>query len=408
MTVPTSVGLALSSRPWRGALHRHCRDHEADIAIFLLRSGHEVFDDRLDVVVVDDDTSWLSKPFVTKAREVGLVIVGVHDPAQADGHGATHLERLGVDRIVPSTMLTDELVAYVRDARPEPTVDERFDDLIAPLATRAPVASRRVIAVGGPAGAGATEISIGLAARWKRGRPVLVEVDETHPGLARRLGLGVHPHILTAIEALRGERLQLAVDHQLGPLAGDRPLDGPTLDDCLARPTGRRAPHPFDTIVGLASRDDWSLLDPSDALELVDEAAARWSVAIVRLGPNLERIGDPDRYGASRTAVGRADHVIGVCDASPIGLLRFIDWLADVLDVVGDAPISVVLNRLPKHSSSRLELRRQLRSIVGERVGTIVAVPTDRRVERAAWNGDLVASGAFRRALEPLIGEVSR
>ena len=45
------VGVALSSRPWRGVLQRHCRDHVADVVVALLHDGEEAIArlDRADI-----------------------------------------------------------------------------------------------------------------------------------------------------------------------------------------------------------------------------------------------------------------------------------------------------------------------------------------------------------------------
>ena len=82
--------------------------------------------------------------------------------------------------------------------------------------------------------------------------------------------------------------------------------------------------------------------------------------------------------------------------------MRLVDWLVDAVTLAGDAPIDVVLNRAPASADRRRQLVDQLRSITGDRVDDIVSVPTDRRVERAAWDAALVPSGPFRRALADL------
>ncbi len=389
MTGTLALGMALSTRPWRSALHRHCRDHEADVAVYLLREGRELDELALDVVLVDDDTSWLSAPFVTRARERGVSIVGVFDPAEADGYGLSHLARLGIDATVPATITTDELVDTIRARRPDRATVQQFGRLVNVESDRRPSDSRTVVAVGGPAGSGATEVSIALASLDGAGRSILVDADETHPGLARRLGLEVHPHILTAVDAHRGEQQSLD---------GSGPV---SISDCLARPVLGQRSLPFDVIVGLTSRDDWSLLRPDDALDLVDELAARWSHVVVRLGPQLEDLSGHhvDRFGVSRALAARADAVVGVCDATPLGLLRFLDWLVDLAMVAGEAPIDVVLNRVPRRSRRWVEVEDQLTRIAGERIRSVVAAPVCRSVERAAWNGDVVTSSGLHKAL---------
>ena len=91
-----------------------------------------------------------------------------------------------------------------------------------------------------------------------------------------------------------------------------------------------------------------------------------------------------------------------MCDASTTGLLRFADWLVDALGLLDRQPIDVVLNRAPNSASQRTQLVDELRSLVGDRVESIITTPRDRRVERAAWDGAVPARGPFRTSLDRL------
>ena len=390
-----NVGVALSPRDWRGSLQRHCRDHEADLVVHLLHEGRDAFDVGVDVVLVDDDTSWLSAPFVNQARDLGVSLVGLFDPAEADGHGRQHLQRLGVSCQVSADLVAQELVDLVRVQQPDSATAGRFEAMTSELSKRRPVAERSIVAVGGPAGAGATEVSVAVAQSLGRAaqRPVLVDVDETHPSLARRLGLGLHPHLLTAVDVVRGEA------SSADGLA-DEPVDQVRFETCLAHSALGRSGLPFDVITGLATRDDWSLVRAEDIGELLTELSAHWPVVVARLGPQLEDLSRyVDRFEVSRVAAARADRVLAVCDGSPTGLLRFVDWLVDALSLIGDAPMDVVVNRASPSGSATQQLVDQLREIAGDRLGQIAVVPRDRRVGRAAWDASPVMTGPFLRAV---------
>ncbi len=391
------VAVSLSSRSWRGELQRHVRDHVADVVVVPVRDSIDCFDRSPDLVVVDDDTSWLSVPFLTRARESGVVVIGLFDPTEADGHGRNYLLRLGVDHILSSRESSVDLVDFARSVRPLRASDDRFAELVDAESTRVPAAQRRVIAVGGPAGAGATEVVVALAQLWSAGTPLVIDVDETHPSLARRLGLGIHPHLITAVETLRRER-------SIHSAAGDqRSSQHATLADCVARRAIDGPPLPFDVIAGLASRDDWSLVRADEVGELLDELSARWPVVIARLGPQLEDLSRyVDRFELSRSVARRSERLIGVCDATATGVLRFVDWLVDALTLIGDTPVDVVLNRAPRSGSIRSQIERQLRDIAGDRIGMIVTAPLDRKVERAAWDACPAPRGSFTRAIAPL------
>ncbi len=395
MSDSVKVGVALSSRAWRGNLQRHCRDHEADVFVTLLQQGSDAVAQRVDVIVVDDDTSWLSVPFVDQVRAAGLVVIGVFDPDDGDGHGRSALATIGVDVSIPSTLEVEGLVDAIRRHRPDPVVERRFAELRAGV--EAPKRRSPVVAVGGPSGAGATEVAVALAAVDRgAGRTLLVDLDDTHPSIARRLGLALHPHLLTAVDVVRHEPL-------------DPHAAAATLVDCVARPGRSGRPTPFDVLPGLVGRDDWSLVRADDVVDLVDAVAAEWSLVLLRVGPQLEDLGRyAPRFEISRRGVARADHVIGVCDATATGLLRFVDWLVDLLGIVGDRPVDVVLNRAPRSPARRSQLIDQLRVITGGRLGEITCVPFDRRVERAMWDGDVVAPGPFTKALGPVLAAAAR
>ena len=391
---PISVGLALSGREWRSSLQRHCRDYVADVAIELVRDGRQALDRSVSVIVLDDDTSWLSTPFLTGAREQGIPVIGLYDPLESDGHGLRHLERLGVDAVLSAAIPTEQLLETIRGLSPSTETFDRFIEMIEGVDDRVPQAKRQIVAVGGPAGAGATEVAIGFLQTKPGRKGVLIDVDETHPSIARRLGLAIHPHIVTAIESLRRERVR---------------ADGtPTSDlsDCLARPALGVGPG-FDVIAGLASRDDWMLLRADDVADLVEELAARWPLAVARVGPQLEDLSRwTDRYEVSRNVVRNSTRIVAVCEASSLGVLRFIDWLVDVVGLVDSTPIDVVLNCCPKSPAARAELVAQLREIAGERIRNIICVPKDKRVERASWDGTTVAKGPFTKAISKLHAEV--
>lgn len=393
---PFAVGAVVSARPWRGDLQRHCRDHVAGTVVRMVRDARDALEEPIEVLVVDDDTSYLSAPFVVRLRERGVVTVGLYDPDEADGHGYRYLLSVGVDLALPSTLPPEELLDALAELRPDAEVWQDFGGVVGDVEDRIEPERRCVVAVGGPAGAGGTEVSIALAqALAGRAPTVLVDLDDVHPSIARRLGLGLHPHVVTAVDALRREKVDLRGEQVL------------TLDDCLARPVVG-GPTPFAVVAGLAARDDWSLLRADDAGDLVYELSARWSFVVARTGPILEDLGRwVPRYEVARRTLERATSVVGVCDASPLGVLRFLDWLTDAVDVVPVAAIDVAINRCPRSPAQRAELVEQLREAAGDRVGRVVALPCDRRVARAAWDAEAVAGGPFVKALRCLADAVA-
>ena len=391
---PMLVAASLSNRDWRPALQRQVRDHESDIVVELVRDRHQALAEAVDIVVVDDDTSWISRPVVASLVEAGKRVIGVFDPAEGDGYGEKFLRENGIDLVVPSDLATEALIAFLRQHRPnraqlleDAAVLEQFDDLI-------PMSARRVVAVGGPSGAGATEVAVALAQLMSKQRTVLVDTDENHPGLSRRLGLSIHPHIVTATDIIRHGQ-------SVSPQGDDV-----SIASCLARPVINQGALPFDVIAGLASRDDWSLLRADDAVGLLDVLAQRWVNVIAKIGSTLDELPGTPRYEVSRQVVKRAERIVAVTQASPTGLLHFVDWLVEAVPLAGDAPIDVVVNRAPTNPALRGQIETELINITGERLNSIVFVPSDRRVERAAWDATTVEKGPFLRSLSGLLGPV--
>ncbi len=205
-----AIGVLFSARPWRGALQRYVRDHVAGVTLRLVRDSRMALEEEVHVVVLDDETTFLTPAFVGVLHERGARVVGVYDPAEAGHEGPALLHRLGVDAVVRSTLPTEDLFARLAELAPDVGVVDRFHDLVASLdlGDGDSGGSGAVIAVGGPSGAGRMEVAIALAAvAGRHEQTLLIDVDEVHPAVARRLGLMLHPHLLTVLDAMRGVSL---------------------------------------------------------------------------------------------------------------------------------------------------------------------------------------------------------
>jgi MinD-like ATPase involved in chromosome partitioning or flagellar assembly len=389
-----TVGVAFTPREWRAAFQRHVRDHVVGVVLRVVRDSRMALEEHVDVLVVDDDAGFLSASFVASIRELGVKIVGIYDPDDVDDASRALLRRLGVDVALPTTTPPEDLLAHLRELVAETGASRRFEDVVAGLeldpGPRS--ASGRLIAVGGPPGAGATEVAVALAqVLTRRFRVLLVDVDEVNPGVARRLHLAVHPHLLTAVDGLEGTYLdRLALD------PGSDPIEA-----ALARPAGTTPAPPFDVIGGLADPRDWAVLRAEDLLALFARLTARWPVVVANLGPHLEDLSRwIDRYGATRATLAEADTAVAVCEGSPRGVLRFLDWLVDASAVAPDRPVNVVVNRTPRSAFHRAELTDALHEHAGRRLASVTFAPEDGRVTRAAWDGMLLSGGRFLRAVE--------
>jgi len=323
----------------------------------------------------------LTLRFVEEAEAAGIRLIGVFDRHDG-GTSRERLAALGLTYLIEETMPPDDVVFLVERLRPAATNGDRPQR---PAAVEPADLNGAVVPVGGPSGSGARELAIGLATHWGQVglSTLLVDANETTPGLARRLGLGLYPHLLKAVE-LRGS-------------------DG--LDGVRAALADRVGPLPFDVITGLATPRDWGRLTPHDVTELLAVCRRGWDRVVVTTSPlveDLTRWGD--RFGISRRVLSNADLVVGTAEPTPRGVLRYLDWITDAgllrLDVV------TVLNKVPRSKRVAFEAVEQLREVGGDLVGEVFEVPLDRAVAAAEWDGRLVARGRFRKAVAAIAAEV--
>lgn len=329
-----TVGIVYTPSEWRPAFQRHVRVNVAGISLRLVRDSRMAMEEHLDVLVVDNETSFLSPPFVAALRGRGVRILGLYDPDEPDLRGANALQKLGVDRISPSLLAPEDLLAQLQELAPERGLDHRFAEVVAGLDLGDRPDRGEVVAVGGPPGAGATEVAVALSeVIATRRRCLLLDVDEVDPGVARRLQLGPYPHVLAALDELRGAAVPTDVDPAARPLGR-----------VLARSTtGGEHPLGFDVIVGLANRRDWSLLRGDDVASLAEEladsgvASSSISARTSRTFPatSTASVLLVQRCPLPSTSWGCARH-LPEADAGTAGalgrqpLLRFLDWLSDV------------------------------------------------------------------------------
>jgi len=409
-----TLGVIASAREWRTELQSYVRDHVGGVRVKILREPRMAFEEQLDVIVVDDVSPFLNRSKVMMLQEHGVRVIGVFDPDLQAGLGRGFLETLGVDLVLPATMAPEEMIRAISALEPNARLNDRFDEVVRGIefdAPSAPAPAPRgpVIAVGGPAGAGTTEVAISVAdALARRGETtVLVDLDESNPSVGRRLSYMLQPNILSALETAA---------HRTRP---------------LVEVSGRRAPGAmgnvgFHVVPGIANLDDWPQLRSHEVVDLLELTSRTWRNTVVDTGANIEDLVGYglDRFGASRTVLADADVLIGVCHPSPVGVLRFLDWAAELRALGREAGLWVLVNQAPdrsarKHGVSdigstfgrlfgstymRAEIEEQLRNNIDPRlVYGVVTAPHDERVVRAAWDGTVAERGAFVRTVGGLV-----
>ena len=382
------IAIVVSPRSWAERLHRFTADHGGARVRARVLEAREAIDHDYAVLVVEDLTSFLTPRVVEELHVRGRRILGVFEPAEPWGRQG--LEELGVDETAPADTPPEELLRIIESLAAGIELDREIIALVeepesGPPPGSAPGSEPRgavTVIAGPPGGPGATEVAIGVAAELSRQGEgvVLVDADEIAPALAQRLGLALHPNLRTAIDA---------VEHRAGDLPGS-----------LQR-LGRSA---LDVLTGLADASDRHDIRASELIAVLDELAARYTSVVVNVGHLLEA-GRPDnRRGLTAATLGRADQIIGIGAPTPVGIARLLAWTADVRSVAPLAPLHLAVNRTPAGRFKRGELAHEIRRTV--HVRSLVFLPEDTRVERAAWDGRVVESGPFTRAVADLCRQV--
>jgi hypothetical protein len=97
--------------------------------------------------------------------------------------------------------------------------------------------------------------------------------------------------------------------------------------------------------------------------------------------------------------------IVPVVGASPVGVVRALEWLAPVHRRVPGIPLHLAVNRAPGARYRREEIHGEIARTLVPR--SITWLPEDRRVDAAAWDGAVVARGPFHRAVEQLARAVA-
>ena len=356
-----------SAEPWVESLHRHCSDHGGARLRQLLVDPVLALDEEYATLVTGHRWPALTPELVDELHRHGRSVLGVWDRAEPESRAL--LENVGVDGLVASDASPREIVEAIA--------------ALPGASTASPVAidhvggrGGRCLVVGGPAGAGSTEIAIALAhALLDLGaRPVLVDVDDVAPAVAPRLGLALEPNIANAVDA---------VDRHSGVL-------GDAISEC----------EPLAVVAGFPVPTGWSPLRPPEVLRVVHALARDYGWVVLDVAAParpLTASGQGARTDHASAVIADADVLVGVVSPTPVGIARFVAWLAAVLPGAPDAELHLVVNRAPAAAYRRGEIQSEILGVV--RPESLTFVPGDRHVEDAAWTGGFVRRGAFVRAV---------
>jgi MinD-like ATPase involved in chromosome partitioning or flagellar assembly len=360
-----TIALVFSPEPWVERLHRHLTDHGGARVRQVVLDPALALEDEYDTLVVSHRWPGLTAPFVDAVHRGGRGVLGVFDPDEPGGE--EHLVGLAVDGSIAADAPIGDFVAAIGRLAPARAVAPSAD-----TGTRRPADDVDVrggpIVVTGSAGTGVTEVALGLAAALAaRGdRTVLVDADEAGACIAARLGLPIEPNLRSAVDA---------VEYGLGAL-------GPTL-----QPVGSR----LEVLCGFPSAASVAQVRARDVLDVLGALAESDRRVVVEVA------GQRGAEIATMVLAG-AQTLVAVAAATPVGVVRLLGWIADVARPVSS--LHVVLNRAPADKYRQAELTAEVYRAVSP--ASLTYVPHDRRVERAAWSGDVVKHGPFSSSIAAL------
>jgi MinD-like ATPase involved in chromosome partitioning or flagellar assembly len=294
------------------------------------------------------------------------------------------MRRLGIEHVLPGSelaALADTVATVGADAGPGIAVARDAVDADEP-GQGVPLrqAAGRVVAVWGPAGApGRTTVAVGLAAEVARSgqETFLLDVDPYGGSVAQHLGV---------------------LDEVSGLLAAARAANSGLLDADRLGGFARQVGDRLRVLTGLPRADRWQEVRPVAFEDLLGQAARLAAYVVLDVGFSLEADAAdpfggaaPQRNLMTLAAVERADEVVVVGAADPVGLARLARGLVELRDVVPGVRPRVVVNRTrPSLGWSDREIRGMVEGFVTPL--DVHFVPDDRAAaDRALMAGQSLA-----------------
>ena len=382
------IALAVSTRRWSDHLHRFLVDHGGARVRLYVMQPQDAFSERFDVLLIDDICSFLSPHLVEKLNRSGRRVVGVYDPAEFPD-GKDRLLACDVTEVIEADAGPEEFLTLVdRMGIVRDTEGDWIRDETMPGPARAQSELRRpFVAVGSPpGGCGATEVAIAVARRLaeRHDTVALLDVDQRAPSVAQRLGLGLYPNLLTAIDA---------VHHH-----------SESLEACLHTLRGTS----LRVLPGVPNIADRVELRQGEVAEVLLETGKLADVTVANFGFWDNTRGGQHIWDAtgnvSDAVMAVATVLVGVALPNPVGVTRMIEWIGRLRTKHPSIAALLVVNRTPAVLSQRRALFGELSRAVGQ--VQVAFLPEDTRVAEAAWNGVVVERGKFRRGCDRLADQV--
>jgi len=309
-----------------------------------------------DVAIVSADLRSLDRAALHHLASHSVRVAGAVEPG--DDPGERRLRQLGIDVVVHSDAATHELEEALGqlDTLTGPATLP-FGEAAAPHGASAPGASgdgegwvpvedSQLIAVWGPTGApGRTTVALNLAAELAHSgaRTLLVDADTYGSSIAQSLAL---------------------LDEAPGVAAAARAADQGSLDlHSLARLAPEVSAR-LRVLTGIPRADRWPELRAAAVENVLTVARQLAECVVVDCGFAVEDDEElsydtlaPRRNAATLTALERADELIVVGSAEPVGLQRLVRAVQDLGSIPSPTP-RVVINKVRASSVGTRPQRR--------------------------------------------------
>jgi MinD-like ATPase involved in chromosome partitioning or flagellar assembly len=354
-----------------------------------------------EVVLVGRALPGLDSDVLARLVEVAAVPVGVVDDLQ--GADARALRAMGLYLLVEWSRVDElaQLLDHHRAVEPPPGSDtdpSGGDDGFG--VDGAPVPAGQLVAVWGPTGApGRSTVALGMAAELSaRDVPtLLIDMDVYGGALAQMLAM---------------------LDEVSGVLAASRLAGTGQLTLAALHDHVREVNPCLRVLTGLPRADRWPQLRPSALSGLLHVARRMAAVVVLDCGFSVEADEElsfdtsaPRRNGATLAALERADQVVVVGSAEPLGLARLARAVLDLGVAVPGCDAAVVVNRVrPGLGWSTAEVGATVERFTGR--APVAYLPEDRAAVDRAWVtgrtlSECAPDSTLRRALGTLASEVT-
>lgn len=358
-----SLVRAFQRREFGVRVARRCVDHGELLGIALR--------DRPAAVLLDTSLTWIDRDLVTTLRRSGIETIAI-------GNSARSLDRFGVQQFEADA--SPEVIAaalYALAALPD-----KSGSATQPADSRASTTAGRVVAVWGGAGSpGRTTVAVHLAIESARAaaRTLLVDADVWAASVAQLLELEESPSLAQAAR-----------------LAADGWPSG--LGSAL-----QHGPDGLMVLTGLARAELWPEVRETAWRAVLAEASTMFDVVVVDLAAPIEEDEEltydraPYRRNlVTRIALERADEIVLVASADPVGLRRAVVAHRTLNDVGPDsaATATVVLNRAPRAGRRLQDCSRSIEEWTGAIPRAIL--PDEPAFARVTWEGRALTEVAPR------------